>query len=792
MSFSFKNKKGLKISIKWKLTFIITALMIGLINVLTWTHISAQKENMQKTFERNINLMQDNLIETGKILLKNLIINVEKDMAVLNFSGVFESLNTAIETNAAVKAMILMDNNRAAIFNSENSQLINTIMEDDISKQAGNSNGLTVIKNQLNYIEIVNHVQFSTKKWGHLRLILNLQPLFMEIKESEKQIQNGIYLIKKRTFINAFIFMIISFIIVYFISFRITKKIINLTHSAVLISKGKFSIQIQQSSTNDEIAILQRSFKIMASNLNFLIKRLDKYNKKLKSIVDERTKELKLSEEKYKGLYNSSKDGIFYINMDNTFQNANFAFSKLTGYSSKHLSNLKLDDLIENKYSYKIGQVFNEIKQKGFSQEIEINICHKSGKLVPVEIHAWLRNDNTGKPDGIWGFARDISERKLAEKIREDVEKMIQHDIKTPLNAIIGLSNLIRESHSMDRNSIKHIDDVKKLALDSIKLINYSLNIRKIEMGNYQLQAVDCDLISMLFRLKIEFLTMINEKKLKIDYLFENNIINEGSNIKCFVRGEDLLLNNLFRNLIKNAIEASPQNETIMINILKTDKKIEIQINNKGVLAENIRSKFFEKYISSGKSNGTGLGTYSSKLLAKLHEGDITFRSSPAFGTTLIVSLPAYDLVEIIEKKNIEKENDKPDNYIYNKRFNVLIADDSANNRYIIGHAIESLTNWKIFFAVNGREAVEAFQSHQIDIILMDMKMPEYSGAEAIKLIRDIEKTNNNKVCIIVISADKTSDIEGADGYILKFFDNFDHLIENIIRVIKLTFTANI
>jgi len=790
MNFSFIYNKGLKISIKWKLTFIITALMIGLLCLLTWTHISAQKKIMHRTLEKHINLMRDNLISTGKILIKNLIINVEKDMAVLNFSSAIESVNNVVDNNDAVKASILMDKNRTAIINSSNPQLVNCVLEDDISKKVAKLNGIHVFNYQKHYIEILSHVQFSTKPWGHLRLILNIEPLISEIKESEKQIQNEIYSIIKRSLINALIFMSISFMLIYYICRRITKKLINLTHSAELLSKGNFSVQIQKSSGNDEIAILQRSFAIMASNLKSLIKRLNNYNKKLESTVEERTMELKISEEKYKGLYNSSKDGIFYIDLENTFQNANYAFSILTGYSSTQLKKMKLENLIEDKYTTEIEQIINEIKQKGFSREIELNICHKSGKLMPVAIHAWLLKDNTGNPDGIWGFGRDISERKLAEKIRDDVDRIIRHDIKSPLSGIIGLSDLIMDINEIDPTSIQYIENIKELALNTTQLIDNSLKMHKMELGNYQIEAIDCDLISMLLSFKIEYLTLMKVKKLKIDYLYENNTFHENLKIKCIVKGEKLLLKNLFGNLIKNAIEASPRNETITINIFNKGKDIEIRINNQGVIPESIRTNFFDKYISSGKTNGTGLGTYSCKLIAKIHNGDITFETSPTNGTTLIVSLPASDTFENIDHKIIKKNIPKKKNGtfdIYNKKLNVLIADDSANNQLLIRHAIESMTNWKLFFANNGQESIEIFRKQPLDLILMDMYMPDFNGDVAIKRIREIEKMNNNskKVYIIVISAEKTKKIEGADGYILKSFSEIEHVIEAIVKLIN-------
>jgi len=94
----------------------------------------------------------------------------------------------------------------------------------------------------------------------------------------------------------------------------------------------------------------------------------------------------------------------------------------------------------------------------------------------------------------------------------------------------------------------------------------------------------------------------------------------------------------MFANLIKNAIEASPINEKITICIEENEHVI-IQIHNKGVVPEEIRDKFFEKYITWGKTSGTGLGTYSAKLIAEIQEGKISLRSTETEGTTIKIQL---------------------------------------------------------------------------------------------------------------------------------------------------------
>ena len=107
------------------------------------------------------------------------------------------------------------------------------------------------------------------------------------------------------------------------------------------------------------------------------------------------------------------------------------------------------------------------------------------------------------------------------------------------------------------------------------------------------------------------------------------------------MHGEKIHIKKLFANLIKNAIEAASENEDININLFINKTHYEIEIYNKGVIPARIRENFFEKYTTAEKVGGTGLGTYSAKLIAKIHNGDISFTTSEKDGTRLTVTLPA-------------------------------------------------------------------------------------------------------------------------------------------------------
>jgi signal transduction histidine kinase len=130
---------------------------------------------------------------------------------------------------------------------------------------------------------------------------------------------------------------------------------------------------------------------------------------------------------------------------------------------------------------------------------------------------------------------------------------------------------------------------------------------------------------------------LIKRKNLSLSIFIQDREVKDGD--AFWVQGEELLCHTMLSNLVKNAVEAAPENSPIDIS-LQEDENYQIKIHNFGVVPEKIRDRFFEKYVTAGKKNGTGLGAYSAQLIARTHGGDISLSSSEESGTTLTVSFP--------------------------------------------------------------------------------------------------------------------------------------------------------
>ncbi len=225
-----------------------------------------------------------------------------------------------------------------------------------------------------------------------------------------------------------------------------------------------------------------------------------------------------------------------------------------------------------------------------------------------------------------------------AARLREDVERITRHDLKTPLNIVIGFPPLIREEEDLSEHGVRHLRMIEEAGYRMLNMINLSLDLFKMERGIYQSQPVPVNIADVLFRITIETRTLAQQKELTVDVFLDDRPADDEEVFS--VMGENLLCYSMLANLIKNAIEASPEGAQVTVRLTEEEESI-IRIHNQGVVPEAIQARFFEKYVTSGKEKqGTGLGTYSAKLIAETQHGSITMASSEHEGTTVTIRLP--------------------------------------------------------------------------------------------------------------------------------------------------------
>ena len=223
------------------------------------------------------------------------------------------------------------------------------------------------------------------------------------------------------------------------------------------------------------------------------------------------------------------------------------------------------------------------------------------------------------------------------ERLKEDVERITRHDMKAPLAGVIGVAQGLVDASNLTDDQREQLRMVEETTLQVLDMINLSNELYKIETGRFELDPKPVQVERIIRRIADMQMRAFAAKHL----CCEITTPADGGDKALLARGDEMLSYSLFQNLIKNACEAAPAHSALSIT-LSAGEVVRVAIRNRGVVPESIRATFFEKFATAGKAGGTGLGTYSARLLAQAQNGQIGMETSDTEGaTTVTVTLPS-------------------------------------------------------------------------------------------------------------------------------------------------------
>ncbi|WP_319778469.1 HAMP domain-containing sensor histidine kinase [Maridesulfovibrio sp.] len=235
-------------------------------------------------------------------------------------------------------------------------------------------------------------------------------------------------------------------------------------------------------------------------------------------------------------------------------------------------------------------------------------------------------------------LAIDVTEQRQQLQLREEMERIARHDLRSPTANIVGMSRILETEAGLDDEFQTLAEIVRKTSERMIRQIDTSLTLIRLETGSLKADAHPFNLFSAINAAIGDLSQLVEDKSLQIISLLDGEPIQEENSIVCY--GEASLIITMFSNLLKNAAEAAPENSSITISINEDSRFIITKIHNMGEIPVSIRETFFDRYTTYGKKKGTGLGTYSARLIASASGGDISFTTSREKGTTLITTIP--------------------------------------------------------------------------------------------------------------------------------------------------------
>ncbi len=500
-------------------------------------------------------------------------------------------------------------------------------------------------------------------------------------------------------------------------------------------------------------------------------------------------KAIKDSEEKYRLLFELSTEAIFLVDrFTGQYIDANASAERLTGRTIEELKGLQTKDVTPFGSKNRLVQLNSTEKSQEFG---EVEYIRPDGTKRVALLSTVILGNNT-----VYGIARDITDRKNAEneliKAKEKAEESdrlktaflhnISHEIRTPMNAIFGFSSLL-QSQGFDKEKTSHFTEIicqNILQLESI--INDIICVATIEAGQEKIRKKEINLNVLLQNVFKQYELKANSRKLI--FKLHTNLDDANSSIIT----DDVKLIQIISNLLNNAIKFTNKGE-IQFGYIPKNDFLEFFVKDTGIGIPIEKHKIiFERFRQADSTiatnyGGTGLGLSISKSYIELLDGKIWVESEPTRGSTFYFTIP----YQPANKSLSSQIHNKPSQDYYNLiQKTILIAEDEDINFILLNEVLKKF-DCKVIRAKNGLEAVNICKNNDlIELVLMDIKMPEMDGFEATKQI----KLFKSSLPIIAQTAyahpsDKEKVKEyGCDDYIPKPISE-DLLIKLLIKYLK-------
>lgn len=345
---------------------------------------------------------------------------------------------------------------------------------------------------------------------------------------------------------------------------------------------------------------------------------------------------------------------------------------------------------------------------------------------------------------------------KRANRAKTDFISRMSHDIRTPINAIMGMSNIASTNL---RNPEKVRDCLEKVGLSTrflLSKINDILDMSKLESGKLAIAEKKFHFRELIQELKEMFALQTEEKQQKLEIFVHENVADA-------YLGDALRLNQILFNLLSNAILYTLEGGNISLKAEQISGKgdevlLKLTVADNGIgMSEEFQKVLFEPFeqecATEGRVfEGSGLGLPITRSLVQLMGGTIHFESKRKKGTTFVVELP-FKLLEEDRKKEVQEEE-----YDFSEVFQgqrVLVVEDNEINLEIVQTFLESW-NLEVDAAENGLIAVEKFKNSQpgwYQLVLMDIRMPVMDGLTATREIRALDRADAGTVPIMALTA---------------------------------------
>ncbi len=387
---------------------------------------------------------------------------------------------------------------------------------------------------------------------------------------------------------------------------------------------------------------------------------------------------------------------------------------------------------------------------------------------------------------------RSVREANEAIKQKQDFISNVSHDIRTPMDSIIGFTELAKKNMNNPEKLADSLEKISRASSHLLNLVNEVLDISKIDSGKSVVEEDMCSIHEIIDNVCQIMQNQIDVKKLKIE--LDYSMLDEDV-LSC----DSLRLNQILLNLVSNAVKYSYEGGTISISVIQLSSEDESKIINEFHIKdegcgmtpeflEHVFEPFARDKASPIAVEGTGLGLTIAKSLVEIMGGTIEVVSELGKGSEFVATIP----LSIPQLTEIEEEQDI---VIYDfKGRHVLVVDDNQLNREILVEALRE-EGFIVDEAIDGSFAIEKLRDNEpgtYELIILDLQMPVMDGYETARIIRNFKDPLVSEIPIVALTADALPEEKtrafncGANAYLVKPVD-----MPSLLKVLMLFFREN-
>ena len=447
----------------------------------------------------------------------------------------------------------------------------------------------------------------------------------------------------------------------------------------------------------------------------------------------------------YKNIFDNSLDGVAILDLKGNYLNLNPAHTRILGYTPEEISGRQPSLFLTEKL---FSEIFKVYDFQGIF-EGELNARHKSGNPIYLDYILFPVFSNGVHICSV-EIIRDISNRKRTERELLDAKRRAEesdqlktaflsnmsHEIRTPMNSILGFSTLLEKPDLEYEQRVKYLNFINKNGESLLNLIGDIIDIAKIESNQLRINKESGNLEELLQKINSSMLKLLErEEKSGIQLVTR---FEKSADLNIYT---DLFrLEQILNNLIYNAIKFTNEGFIEFGYTFSKPEEIVFFVKDTGIgippdRMENI-FKRFQKLEHSRKKlyGGAGLGLAISSQLVQLLGGRIWVESDVGKGSTFYFSIPFIE-----GKKIVREEEQEPGSEVHSwPGTTVLIVEDDIYSFELLCEYLEG-TQITCIHAWNGKEAVARIvENPEVNLILMDIRMPGMNGFEATRLIKEI------------------------------------------------------